>query len=446
MTDADMIGPSRATSKLYSMTQQKKCLMLIAALRAELSFTETHGRLRLDAVPSAEAVKRIAELLVELWPRDSEPPPPIERPTAFDLLFWGHRTPNSLAVAITRASLYADHVLAVNPFVDAFTYHPENSPLVRPEIWRNEYAQQATFMVLLEPWIQADLVRVIENPACWGRDLRASLKREFRNSGFALTRADEVAGFIETVGEDLLSLPAGDHETLLAAMVRPDLRPRVREYVARTLKTDPIRAELPREPLSDQFMKSGTGVGLTHATFLSQLYSSSLFTDRETIAGLMAHLGRFTASFERLAHAFGQVKFDFLNDVPPKVALEAREEGKLSQFRDYLKGLAASPFLRTDPVELDERAIREFVERFEFEYRNYRQGWNDIKRAFLTDALLKGSAASSIIGAVSGTLKPIPLVVGGIIGLSAAIASAHNAQRAHRRHALGLVLRVEQGA
>ena len=177
ITDADKIGPSFSNARYRDMSERGKSLVLVERIKELFAIRDQGGVLEMEREASADTVKILADEIVNMWPKDWQPKQQ-ERAddSGFRLLFWGPQIPNSVGNAITRASLYTNQILVVNPFTDSMLFHPNASPLVRPAEWISTYSMTALYIALLEPWIKAGIVELVQNPARFNASLMHKLK------------------------------------------------------------------------------------------------------------------------------------------------------------------------------------------------------------------------------------------------------------------------------
>jgi hypothetical protein len=460
MTNGDKIGPSHAHAKYAQLSEKTKVLCLIERIKELFGIETTDGVVSMRIGPVAEAVEELAAMIINMWPRDLpvRATQTTEPADGLNVLFWGDRTPNAIAAHVTRASLYAERILIMNPFVDIFLHNPEQSPLVKPCSWTGVYGIAAVFCVLLEPWVRADLVEIITNPVCFDFELFKALDSATSESLKRIGPQYEKImrdSRLDIITEVVCQTSPSQRDALLEFIMgdlSQDEREIVRIGVAAMLRLDPQLANVPIPPHDkSQIIRTGSGMSYEQARLIASLHCATILADQAGQGRLLKCFSReFSSPLQKSAHALEQLEFSFLNNVPVEFAIEIRRSGKLGRFRRYLFDLSKSFELRAPSGAFSESSAIEMVNRLRDEYEDYRQEWKGIQRTLGAKALVGAPALGAIAAApliASGSLTGIGLL--GSLGLvltaqTKALLEGILGRRELDRQPLSLLLRLDR--
>ncbi len=421
------IGPSSKDAKYSKLSEADKSVALIERVREAFDVREDAGFYRIHRQPDGKIVREIADFLVNCWPHDWQHPPavdPAER--KFSVLFWGSHTPQAILNTITRASLYADKIYVVNPYTDFLLHDPRQSPLVRSEEWAIQYAILGIFLAMLEPWVKAGFVELVQNPAFFdGKLLRAFAYGINPDIELLKSRRDLGIQFLTDSNADtLLQIPREHREKMLDLMEVPaGMRADVLRKVASKLELDPIRGAGPLPIRSgSQITVQGYGLSYAHARLVCSLHGANLITDKPYFAEVLrSQANEMSSGFQTAAQAFSTAKLSFLNNVPPDFAIGLRQDGSMRDFRAYISSMAKEIDFKSEALP---GGAAEFSDRLEHEYHTYTVELRNVQRKlglFAGAAALGGAATlltgqMPILGILASTLTAEVLaLVSGII-------------------------------
>lgn len=394
-----------------------------------------NGMLVFKNLPSPESVHTIADEIVNYWPKDFKIIPP-NNENKLCLLYWGHRNPSTFINTITRAALYADQILVVNPFVDIMLYHPQDSPLKKPEDWINIYTLNAAFMILLEPWIKSGIISVIENPVCFSVDLLDSTRiiaerrmKKIRKSAFnEFTKEFLEEELIEIAAQVIPEHRQSLLEVIFGKATQEDIA-KLNSSINDILHTDVIRTNIPLSS-STKILKMGSGMNYEQAALNSHLHDAILFSNLETIRKqIMFDTNEKITPISKIADTISSLQFQFLNNVKPEFVIQMRQEGKLSQFRAFLLNFILSH--ANDSVDSLSRQLTEL-------YKIYKNDWQSIQRKLARQAFVD----APIVGFLSGNLAFAAIATLQIKSLVTSIWG----RRKHERLPLSLMLKLDRNA
>jgi|SRR5579859_377365 len=114
---------------------------------------------------TADAVRKIHEALIDLWPPDMDVLAALKRqPSDVSGLYIGDYGPEYLTRAIVRHSIYANRILLVDPFIYPPSVRDQYNPILHPEQYRAQTLKNVNLWFALLPWIEAGIVSLIRTP------------------------------------------------------------------------------------------------------------------------------------------------------------------------------------------------------------------------------------------------------------------------------------------
>lgn len=131
-----------------------------------------------------QAVRKIYEAIVEIWPSNTRIQPLLERAGA-DVcgLFIGDYHPAHISRALVRHSIYANKILLVDPFQHPYLLRDEYNPIVNPEQYRAQTLRDVNFYMSIMPWIDAGIVEFIRTPSDFDRRLNINAMQHAKSLG-----------------------------------------------------------------------------------------------------------------------------------------------------------------------------------------------------------------------------------------------------------------------
>lgn len=455
-TNDEKVGPNCAESKYQALSQKSKTVLLAERCAEIFGISTVQGVCRLERVPSALNIRSLAEDVAQLWPKDwRDDQTIVERNEGFKVLLWANQTPSVVANSLTRASLYANKIYVCNPFTTIMLFHPQQSPLVRPDMWLYDFAQSAAFMALVKPWVECGIVELVQNPLSFDVNLFPRFRQAAEDR---IKREPRLLELIESsvhdqsmLGELLLQFPRSDWERIIRSFPLDDEEQNdALRHATALAEDDPVRATIP-EALGiggkSQLMSHGNGLTYEQALILASGRDAQIVTsDSHESRVIELDTKQHRTDFQKAAHAFSKLELNFLNNVPADFAINIRKEGRLQGFRSYLSKLSSDIQFRSDEGEFNDNAPYEFMDRFGDEYATYCDEWKDIQRSLATSA---GTAALTAVATgaaafLTGNLT-LPTVLAttvtpSFIALSKAISERKKAER----QPLGVVMRLER--
>src|SRR5262249_1945077 len=114
----------------------------------------------------ADAVRKIHEALVDLWPPNIDIDEVLKRASSdVSGLYIGDYEAEYMSRAIVRHSIYANKILLIDPFVYPPSVREEFNPIVNPAQYRAQTLRNVNLWLDLYPWIENGIVGLIRPPA-----------------------------------------------------------------------------------------------------------------------------------------------------------------------------------------------------------------------------------------------------------------------------------------
>lgn len=454
LTNGDKIGPRLSESAYRDHSETEKALKLCEVVREFFDIRVVDGLLRVNRIPEAGVVRRVAEVVMEMWPRDFVPQAPTARDD-YSFLYLADRLPNGLNNAVTRLSLYADRIILPNHFAPSMLHHPQQSPLVRPAAWWAEYCKCAIRLVLLEPWIRAGVVEQACNPVTFDARLRdrPGWDRAER-AAFASGREQQARDldFAEKLAEMMFGFSGEKRQQALRRLkATPQIEEMVEAACRRIESEEPMRVAIPSlsGPGVDAGSMSVSGAGLPFDLAKSIAGASGahiIAGDRMTRDFMLADSDSLKSSVAVAAQALSSAKLNFLNNVSAHRAVGLRTDGALRGFRVFMGAQTRGLALRADDGSFNEEALRDFQERFEVEYERYKDEWGDVQRKLGTASAV-AAASSAVTGAsawISGHIEIVGVAAAMLTPLAMHLNSGIQERKKAERHPLHMVMKLDR--
>jgi hypothetical protein len=411
-------------------------LLFADAISDALGFDPNTEELSLAAYKNAftvEAVRKIYEAVIAIWPPDTKIQPLLER-TGADVsgLYIGDYDSDYVRRALVRHSIYANKILLVDPFIHPYVVRDEFNPIENPAQYRAQTLRNVNLYLSVFPWIEAGIVEFIRTPADFDRRLNADATR--RAAG--LRREPELQAALQSSVRDLEQRHSKRYSLHMALLSAPDsyLKRIFRElkleqekltesdfidYVNSLRERDPdFLAPLgPNNPSQLHMVFAGGTYEM--ARLSAQMAGSYLFTDLKARWALIEH-DRANSSAESkvwspFAKAVQNTKLHFLNNLELHHALKLRQEGRLESLRSLLtsvweKARGEEPFDEAGAIHLANHLV-EAVDDAEAEWRHIQKDLVKIVGTSLSAGTLSAGptiaaghalwlAAAAIIGTV----------------------------------------------
>jgi SEC-C motif-containing protein len=378
---------------------------------------------------TADAVRKIHEAIMEVWPPDTKISEVLRRPPGdVSGLYIGDYGPEYMTRGLVRHSIYANKILLFDPFVYPASVRDEFNPILNPSEHRTQTLKNVNFWFGLLPWIDAGIVELIRAPSDFDSRLNWEFmegqRRKFEENEELKRASEESLDELTKRHKEKLS-----HQQLLLGAPDSYIRQQFEElelgkdgytveeflsYVQNERDRDPDFLEPLGPESTSQFHMFTTGASYPSAKMTANITGSYLFSDL-SVKWREIELDREAQSAENrvwapFAKALQDTPLKYLNSLRLEHALTLRKEGRLEGLRGFLRKVWAGactgdPFDRANSLLLSEE-LGQQVQAAETE-------WAKIDR----DVLKMVSPA-----AVAGVLAAGPLIATGHADFLAAAA------------------------
>jgi hypothetical protein len=426
-------------------------LLFIEAIFGALGLDNEIGSASLSAYKksfTAEAVRKIYESVVELWPIDTNIESLLGRVGAdVSGVYIGDYDPPYISRAIVRHSIYANKILLIDPFQHPYILRDEYNPLVNPSQYRAQTLKSVNFYLAMWPWIDAGIVEFIRTPGDFDRKLNfGSVRRtkELYDSNPELQAAAKVSA------RDMHARHHKEHALHMMLLGAPDsvIRRTFRqlnlgsqgftendfiEYVNTLRERDPDFLE----PMGTGENKAQLHMLFSGGTFemarlSAQMAGSYLFTDLRARWALIEHDRKQHSAENKVwspfAKAVQNIKLNYLNNLSLEHALRLRNEHRLEGVRSLLtraweKVRGDEPFDEQGAIHLANE-LTEAVDEAEAE-------WNQIQKdlvRFVGGGIAAGALSAGPVIAAGHALW---LAAAGAVGTAGTAAWSSLQRRAY---------------
>jgi hypothetical protein len=367
----------------------------------------------LKAAFTPNAVRKIHEAILEIWPKDIKIGLLLESArTDVSGLYIGEYQRDLLIRGVTRHSLYANKILLVDPFIYPASVRDEYNPILHPEKFRSQTFKNIDIWFHFAPWIKAGIVEFIRTPADFDPKLNwDSLKRQrkkFEETEELRTLLDEtvkikVEEFKEREGLRLLILSAPDDylRKIFRELKLSTEKSGEDDFIAHVnelRKNDPFYLEPVRDADGGfgEFHITTSGASYDIAKLTASLTGSYLVTDLaprwKEIELDREQNGIGIGGWSPLAKAFQNLDLKYLNNLELDHALLLRTQGRLENLRAFLirvwsAAASGNPF--------DEQNVTHLADELQAQVSEAEEEWKKIDRDLIKWA--GGEAAGALL-------------------------------------------------
>lgn len=403
------------------------------------SVTPSTSPQELKAAYTPEAVKRIHEALIDIWPLDMDIQSVLQgASTDVSGLYVGENRPENILKGLVRHSIYANKIIVVDPFVYPYSVRDEVNPVLMPEQYRRQTLRNVNFWFFLAPWIEAGIVEIIRTPDDFDRKLKwDSLKRQQKkfeeNEELRKALEESTSKFVDSkqMEEEMfrLLILSAPNENLEQVFKDLDLGKEgltFEKFIAsiekkREKDPDFLETITPGKYIS-QLLIFSSGASYDIAKLTANLTGSYLVTDIYS-RWKEIEIDRESQNVESrewapLAKAFQNLEFKYLNNLNLEHALILRKEKRLEHLRVFLRKVwksacTAEPFSEINANLLADE-LKDEIKKAEVE-------WKKIDRKLLDwvgiEATAGLMAAGPMIASGHCSFLAAALALGGIIKL-----------------------------
>jgi hypothetical protein len=303
------------------------------------------------------AVRAIHEAVGLIWPSADDLDRVLHAESdQQNALYIGSYQPDAILRGLARHSLYSESILVLDPLLHPRAAAGKFNPVLQPESHRSNTLVALRLLILLSPWVDANVVRVIRAPTDFDDEL-FSTTLEVSEQRYAQT--SELAQIAEAEAVEAVS---GMQEYKdYYVLVQPDFKiaeharrndPSVSEVdVTRLLAVvhemrdrHPFYVDPPLGPgHPGSFLSFSSGTNYEVAKIVAAKVNAHLVTDmrsrwKEIELDRTAMTGD-AARWTSFAKAFGSAKLRFLDRADLALALRLRKEDRLEDLRLFFRKL-----------------------------------------------------------------------------------------------------------
>jgi len=403
------------------------------------SITSSTSKQELRAAYTPEAVRKIHEALIDVWPLNTDIHSVLQgASTDVSGLYVGEYRPENILKGVVRHSIYANKMIVVDPFVYPYSVRDEYNPVLMPEQYRMQTLRNVIFWFSLVPWIEAGIVEIIRTPDDFDRKLKwDSLKRQHK-------KFEENEEFRKAVEESTSKLV--NSKQMKEEMFRQLILPAPNEYLKKVFKDLDlgkegftfekfiayIEKEREKDPYFLEKVKPGknisqllifsSGASYDIAKLTANLTGSYLITDLyprwKEIEIDRESQNAESREWSPFAKAFQSLELKFLNNLNLEYALILRKEKRLEPLRVFLRKVWKSA-CTVEPISKINANL--LADELKDEIKKAEVEWKKIDRKLLDwfgNELKAGLiAAGPMIASGYGSFLAAALALGGIFKL-----------------------------
>ncbi len=346
---------------------------------------------------TAEAVKKIHEALIEVWPINTNISNVLNK-TSCDIsgLYIGDYGIEYLYKGIVRHSMYANKILIVDPFVYPYSIKDEYNPILNPEQYRTQTLRNVNLWTTLIPWVKAGIVELIRPPNNFdpqlhrnslikqrkkfseSKELQEALKKSTSKLGERYTEQEKFRDLILSTPNAFLEKYYKkfnlDKKGITFKQFITDIE-EMREADPDFLEPFKVGEE------SSEIHVFSTGLNYDIAKLTAEHTGSYLVTDLSS-KWKEIELDRENHSAENnvwapLAKAFQELELKFLNNLNIDDALKLREEERLESLRVFLRKIWKSACTTEPFTDINAKLL---ADELKDEVKNAEKEWEGIDR------------------------------------------------------------------
>jgi hypothetical protein len=340
-------------------------------------------------------------------------------------IFHGTLDGKTIINNIARYSLYCDEIIVFHPLQNPQNTHPDYDPITKPQQWKFEFVNALYFYIVLQKWVRAGLVHIIENPFNFDKEAREKFtaeaeKRITANEEF-LKDPELMAEHEEMMFEKFKASMLGMPKEVIENTIRgayPDYTESQVKQLAFELKqyekTLPLYVDFGDiEPSGLMVSKSGGNIEMVDALCRltgAHSYSTQKFVKKQLeLRGTNPFWTKFGALYSGL-------NLTYLDSVDTAFALKIREEERVAGLRKSLREL--NSFLEnTELDKMTDDKILLFNDKMNQSVKSSEEEWMKI----INDAQKANFAAIAGTSTIGAIIDPTKIIVPAI-GIPSSIA------------------------
>lgn len=329
-------------------------------------------------------------------------------------IFHGTLDGKTIINNIARYSLYCDEIIVFHPLQNPQITHPDYDPILKPQQWKLEFVNALYFYIVLQKWVRAGLVHIIENPFNFDKEAndrfiaeaekRISANEEFLKDPELMAEHEEI--MFEKFKTSMLGMPKEILEKTIEGAFPKYTKPQIKQLafeLKQYEKTLPLFVDF-GETKPGNLMVSKSGGNIEMVDAICHLTGAHSYSTQKFVKKQLELRGT-NPFWTKFGILYSGLDLTYLNNVETNFALSIREEERISGLRTSLRELGA--FLEN--AELDKVSddnILLFNDQFKQEVKKSEQEWLKI----IADAQ-KANAIAVTSGAIGAIIDPTKIII-----------------------------------
>lgn len=380
---------------------------------------------------SGSQIKELYKIIKILWPPDTNLSTYLPKPdNKLRALYIGMHRPELIIRNIVRYTLYTDEIIAISPFLNPWCIASTYNPILNPDQYKEDTLKNISFLLQLMPWIENGTVCLIPDPGDFDYDLRIKTwelaKDRYEKNKIKIKISDEMQDLLyKDIKRDFYRLPQDViTETIKSwdpQITQNDLEGMLK-YISEIKQKDPYVLNQETDPRDAQMIITTTGLNFEMGLYVAQLTGSYLYTDLEMrwqeILSCRQQSNSIKEIWSPLTKAFQKLDFKFLENIDSKTACSIRKDGRLENFRIFLRKVWSSIGGSYDLDKADQLA-RDFSDELKTEYNKAKIEWSEIDKKLLKWVTGTGGASTLLTARMSVEIPALGFCIASIGNLLA---------------------------
>lgn len=327
-------------------------------------------------------------------------------------LYLGDIEPTDIVRSILRFSLYVDQIVLIDPFQNPGFVTAEHNPIENPHLYKADTLKVLYLITKLAPQIQDGTVLFVPEPHTLTRELFDEHLRELKEGYDGPFPEDEFLSEEPRRAKMQMRFYGRVPLDRFKSWATEEFPDKSEKQIIRMYKD--IRSFLERDPISlTEYIKNDhtelqlfrSGATRNMALYMAKRMGAFPFTysrfKHNYIAETFESLTPNLANWSNLSACFSQVELKFLNNVDAKQVRVFREEGRLSNFRSFLRTTWANV---ANNNTVSDSQIRDLQDELIVSLEQAQSDWAAIDRSILNNVLKNAPVPTGLASLVTGRL------------------------------------------
>lgn len=381
---------------------------------------------------TGDRISYFHKVIASLWPPDTnlETLLPKHDDGKLRALYMGRDRPDLVLQNIVRYTLYTDEILILLPFQNPWSLKPKFNPVENPDQFKSYMLQNIDFVQRLAPWIISGHVKLIPDPGDFDYDLRMKTMEMAENNKVKLKfNPEDIPEDYEYLKGRIKPFIMNAPEEYLRKSIqqwRPgfssDETDKLIESLRKSAQNDPYTISEPIAESQGQLLISKCGTSLEMGLYICNLTGAYMYTDWKPKWDLILSSADSSGNnnvWSPLTKAFQNLNFKFLNNVDPNFACSLRNDGRLENFRSFLRKTWNE--LKKEDVGLSDSSIgMNFADELKVAYAQASSEWESIDKNLLQRLGVGGAVSAILSGGMNWEIPASGFAISGVTSLLAA--------------------------